>query len=108
MHARKSFRPRPGRAPKRSTPPLQSETRIKTVDSLSPPDDFDASLQASVDAALAELDQLEMTPSQHAALAPPPAPQLMPKGMPPLPFKSSLPHNMPPLPTRAMSGNKKG
>jgi len=46
-----------------------------------------------------ELDSLEM-PFRASAppLSAPPAPQQMPRGMPPLPFQAPHPRNMPPLP----------
>lgn len=78
-----------------SQPPTESGTRIRNARSSEGVDD---NVQASIDFAMAELDNLEMP---YRASAPPltvsPA-QQMPRGMPPLPFQAPHPHNMPPLP----------
>jgi hypothetical protein len=107
MQARKAFRSKPAGPKTRSVPPKQSEMRLKAAHPSRELEDLAASVEASVDAALAQLESLEMTPSQHAELAPPSVPQRMPRGMPPLPFTSPLPRNMPPLPTAAATPKKR-
>jgi hypothetical protein len=63
---------------------------------------LEATVTASLDAALDALDHLELTDEQ-AAEAPVAPAQRMPKGMPPLPFGPNLPKNMPPLPKAGAS-----
>lgn len=72
----------------------KSHTRIKRAVEQ---EDLTADVEASLSAALDDLEHLELTQEQ-AEMAPPPSVQRMPKGMPPLPFGPTLPKNMPPLP----------
>jgi hypothetical protein len=83
--------------------PAQSATRIKRA--TPPVEDLDESVQASLDAALEDLDRLELPDA--APRAPVAAPQRMPKGMPPLPFGPTLPSKMPPLPGASARGARK-
>ena len=95
-----------GAADRPSEAPIaRSETRLKRASvSTDPPqlEDLLDAMQASLDAAIGELDSLEL-PEAEAALKPLAPPQRMPKGMPPLPFRSALPSNMPPLPGASSS-----
>jgi hypothetical protein len=79
--------------------PAQSSTRIKRSAGLS--EDSEAAIQASLGAALDQLDQLELeVPRPRVSPTSLPIPTL-PKAMPPLPLPRALPPNMPPLPTAA-------
>jgi hypothetical protein len=80
--------------------PTESSTRIKRGPAHS--EDAEAAIQASLAAALDELDFLETaSPSESLPRAQRPSQagfRGFPKGMPPLPVAKPFPQNMPPLP----------
>jgi hypothetical protein len=78
--------------------PAESSTRIKRSPQHS--EDSEAAILASLDAALAELDHLEIEAPRARVTTRLPV-RILPKGMPPLPAARAFPRNMPPLPTSA-------